>query len=332
MKHISWNYPIVCQTEKEDFIKTGKDVGGGEILSVKQLSKLSIIKSIWRQEIHAHGRGFPFPEMASVFAKKSVYSPHNDTIGSSWFTRFTRRFVFNRYDKIIAQTEYGKNRLIESGIQKKKIVVIPAAVDYNFFSNPTGGKSFRKKYNLGKDPFILAVGIRALKNPMSILRACERTGVKAVMIGPYKKEDLEKTWKGKGFEWYLPPEELLKSKNVVLPGQLSGKDFLAALDAATVFVNSSDYESFGLAVYEAAASGIPLCLPDQGTFDAFRDCALFHENNNEDQLSNNIKIYINNPMIRRKNTRKAKEIAKNNDYEIIKDKYTKLYKSLNIIK
>ncbi|MBU0472056.1 MAG: glycosyltransferase, partial [Nanoarchaeota archaeon] len=200
MKHITWTYPIVAQTPKEDFILLGKDAGEGEIISVKGNSKIHVLKSIWRENIHVHGRGFPLPELACLFAKKSIYSPHNDTIGARYLTRIVRRLVFNRYDKIITQTEYGKGQLIEAGIKPEKITLIPSVVDYSYFSKPKGGNEFRKRYGLGKEPFVLVVGIRSVKNPLVIANACERSGVKVVMIGPYEKSDLEATWKAKGFE------------------------------------------------------------------------------------------------------------------------------------
>ncbi|MFH1978392.1 MAG: glycosyltransferase family 4 protein [Candidatus Aenigmatarchaeota archaeon] len=331
MKHLSWAYPIVCQTRKEDFVSIGKDVAGGEMISVKEMSKLSIIKTIWRKDVHAHGRGFPFPELTSIFAKKSIYSPHNDTIGMQKITRLIRRYAFNRYDKIIAQTEYGKQNLIKAGIKKNKIVIIPAAVDYDFFSKPSGGERFRKKHGLGKEPFVLAVGIRPLKNPLVIADACEKAGIKAVFIGPYKKQDLKKTWKSDGFDWYLPSQELLGKKNVVLAGQLNGKEYLEALDAATIFVNSSDYESFGLAVYEAAATGLPLCLPNSKTFNIFSECALFHKKTDSEELAKNIKTYMSKPKLISKNTKESKTISKSFDYTVVKDKYKKLYKTVGFM-
>jgi len=329
MKHLSWTYPIVCQTEKEDFIAIGKDAAGGDIIPVKNSTKMNIIKNIWRQDVHAHGRGFPFPELASFFAKKSVYSPHNDTIGTKPFTRLIRRVIINRYDKIITQTEYGKNNLIKNGINRNKIEVIPSAVDYEVFSKTQGGNGFRKKYNISS-PFALAIGIRAVKNPLVIARACEKAGINVVMLGPKKKQAVKAAWKDTGFDWYLPPSELFEFENVLLPGQLTLKETLAAMDAATMFINSSEYECFCLAAYEAAASGLPLCLPNYGTFDIFKESALFHKKNDPRDLSKNIKRYLDNPNLRNHNGRKSKIIARKFDYPIIKQRYKDMYRTVGM--
>lgn len=331
MKHVSWSYPVVCQTKKEDFIGVCKDAGGGDIISINHNSNLAIIKKIFRQNIHAQGRGFPLPELAAIFAKKSVYSPHNDTIGTKLWIRMIRRFAFNRFDRIIPNTEHGKKKLIKAGIKPEKITVIPLSVDYNLFSRSQGGNNFRKKHKLGKDIFALTTGIRILKNPDVISEACNNAGIKLVMIGPYKKKDLEKTWKGKGFEWYLPSKELLENKNIIFTGQLVGKEFLSALHAADIYVNSSIYETFGVAVYEAAAAGLALCLPDYGSFSNFNSCALFHKYNDPKSLCKNIKKYIDNPSLRKEYGSKSKTIAKSVDYSVVIKKYRDLYKDVGII-
>jgi glycosyltransferase involved in cell wall biosynthesis len=325
--HLVWHYPVVCQTPKEDFFKICRDAVGGDIVSVKGAGVFSVLKRIWGKEVHAQGRGFPFPEMASLFSKKSIYTPHSNTIGSSKFTRFVRRFIINRYDRIVCQTEYGRKTFIAQGIRKEKITVIPSAVDFGFFSKAKGGGTFRKKHGLGRKPFALCIGIRPVKNPLTIAKACEKAGVKAVMVGPYTNKQVDSTWKDPGFDWYLPPAELKGMKNVELVGQLSPEELLSALDAATVFVHSSDYESFGLVVYEAAAAGLPLCLPDFETFDCFRGCALFHKPKDAGQLAENIKKYISDPRLRKSNGRMAQQVAENVDYPHVRRMYSEFYKS-----
>lgn len=332
MKHLVPFYPAVVQTKKEDFFRIGKDVGGGKIIPVKGRGFFEILKEVRGQNVHAHGRGFPFPELCSLFARKSIYSPINDTLGGKWWTRAVRRFVFNRYEKIICNTDFGRKNFIKGGIKPEKIVVIPNVVDYKFFSKTKGGNEFRKKFGIGrKEKFALSIGIRPLKNPDVIAKACELAGIKSVMVGPYDRGELEKAWKGKGFEWYLPPKDILNNENVVLTGQLQGKELLGALDAATIFVNSSNYETFGLAVYEAASSGLPLCLPNYPAFDIFRRCALFHNYRDQGQLAGNINKYLDNPRLMKSNARKSREIAKRFDYGTVSKQLEKLYKQTGML-
>ncbi len=323
--HLLYHYPIICQTPKEDYFKLCQDAGGGTILPVSRSSRLKILKSITGRTVHAQGRGFPFPELASLFARKSVYSPHNDTLGTKWYTRTARRFVFNRYDRIISETRYGREILIAQGINPRKIAVLPIPVDYGFFSRPHGAAAFRKKHKLGRKPFALAIGMRPVKNPDVIAEACSEAGIKAVFIGPRSAQEAEAAWGSKGFDWFLPGKKLAGYDNAVFPGQLGASETLAAMDAASVFLNSSDYESFGLAVYEAAAAGLNLCLPDYGTFDSFRHCALFHHPRDASALAKNITKSLERSG---KKNRKAQAVAAKFDYPKVFRMYKKFYSNL----
>lgn len=329
MKHVVPFYPVICQTPKEDFFGIGKEVAGGEIISVKEKKFFDIIKEIRGQVVHSHGRGFPFPEMCSLFAKKSIYSPHNDTLGTKAYTRTIRRILFNRYSKIIVQTTYGKRKLVEQGIKEYKITVIPNPIDYKFFSSPKDGAKFREKFGIEKNEKVaISVGIRPVKNPEVIIKACEKSGIRVVLVGPKSKEDANSSWKGSDFDWYMPPKEVFDHKNVIMTGQLKPNEFLQALAGSDIFINSSDYENFGVAVYEAAASGLPMCLPNSGTFDVFKDCALFHDKKNVEELSNNIDTYLEDQNLRKSNGASSKSIAKEVDYDIVKRMFEDVYKEL----
>ncbi len=330
MKVVASFYPIDT-VEKEDYIKICKDVTGGEIISLNKLGMLEILKAIIGKDVHAHGRGFPFPEASALFSKRSIYTPHFNHIGSGFLGKLMRRFLINRYNKVVAQTEYGRKNYIRDGINPDKITLLPIPVDYKYFSKPFGGLTFKKMYGLKPDePFALVVGIRPMKNPLVIAKACEKSGIKVVMVGHKDMKHLSP-----GFEWLLPPKELLEfdNDNLILTGHIEYDTLIRAYDAATMFINSSDsgQECFCLAAYEAAAAGVPLCLPDFGVFDVFKNAALFHKNTNRDELSKNISIYLDNPDIRKNNSALSRQIAMGYDYEIVRVMYENFYKSLGII-
>ena len=323
--HLVPFHPIVVQRPLEDWHQMGVDCVGGEIVPVKGRGFFSLLRKVWRNNVHAQGRGFPFPELAGLFAKRAVYTPHSNTLGQSWLTRVARRWMFNRFDRILCQSEFGKEQFLREGIKKRKLTVIPTPVDYSFFSRAAGGTTFRKKHGLGNKPFALAVGARPVKNPGVIAKACEKAGLKLVVVGPRTAEDAEKMWGGKGFEWYLPDEKIQDGGNVVFVGQLSADEYLQALDAATLFINSSDYESFGMAVYEAAAAGKALCLPEHGVFRNFVGAALFHPSRDVDTLAENIARYVADEKLRKINGEKAQEVARAYDYPAAKKVWEKMY-------
>ncbi|QQG40208.1 MAG: glycosyltransferase family 4 protein [Candidatus Aenigmatarchaeota archaeon] len=330
-------YPIDV-LPREDYMKICADAAGGDIVVVRKGDFFGNVRSVLGQRVHAHGRGFPFPEMAGLFARRSVYTPHFNTVGSSGLARFVRRFLFNRFTYVIAQTAYAKRRYMQDGVDARRIRVLPIPVDYGYFSKPVDGEKFRRKYGLGDKPFALCVGIRAMKNPLVILEACRKAGVTLVATG-FKNADELKTSKaletGKNLEWLLPPKEFAEQEGdgLVLTGHIGWPELRAAYGAASVYVNSSDDgpECFCLSAYEAAAAGVPLCLPDFGVFEAFEGAALFHKNTDADALAKNISAYLEDRETAIKHASAAKLIAKQFDYPVVKKTFQNFYKEAGFI-
>jgi len=329
MKIVVPFYPLYVSTEKEDYFKICADVTGGEIIAVNRVNIITLIRNIIGQNVHGHGRGFPFPQLSCFFGKKSVYTFHNNFIGQRWYAKILRRFIFNHYTAIIVHSEYAKNNYIKQGIKPEKIKILPNPIDYNYFSNPKGGSKFRMKFGLKKgEPIALTVGTSYFKNPDIIIKACNLVGIKLVIVGFIDKRETRK------YPGVIPSGKIfLNSNNVILTGRLSKEELLSAYDSATVYINSSDSdgENFGISVYEAAAAGVPLCLPDYGTFDIFNGCALFHNNHNPEQLALNIEKYLNNKELCKTNSEKAKKIASQFDYSIVRSQFEQFYKEIGII-
>ena len=315
---------------KEDYFELCRDVTNGEMVSAMGEGTFSLIKKIKGENVHAHGRGLMFPELSAFFAKKSVYTPHNNHLGASKTTQIFRKFIFNRYDYIAAQTEYGKRNYISQGVKPEKIVLLPIPINFELFSNTSGGKEFREKYGLGDEPFVLCINARNTKNPEIIIEACKKIGIKVVFVGHKTSKDIDP-----GFEWLLPDKNVLEmeNENVIFTGKLPISELIGALDAANIYVNSSDDggECFSLVVYEAAAAGVPLCLPDFGLFENFENAALFHGNHDSDKLAENIQKYLDDSSLGRINSDNAKKIAKKVDYPIVRKMYEEFYKKIGFI-
>jgi len=323
-------YPIDVKG-KEDYLGFTADITGGEMVPVANLSKTQIIKKIIGQNIHVHGRGLPFPETSCLFAKRKIYTPHFNVVGVTKKSSVLRSKLWNRYDKIIALTNYAKKNFVNEGINPKKIERLTLAIDYQKYQKIGGGKKFRKKFGLGsREPFVLVIGLRQGKNTDVMAKACMKAGVKCVMVGATEKSHVRP-----GFEWLLPPKNSLQWENdrIIVTGLISNKDLLAAFDAATIYANSSNhtFECFSLSTYQCAASGAALCLPDFGVFDAFKGCALFHNNKSPDQLAANIKKYVSNKSLLRNNVKKAKKVAKDHDYDKVRRTYEEFYQRMGYI-
>lgn len=310
-------YPLDVKG-KQDYFKICADVTGGEIVPVEGKTFSQILKIAYGQDVHAHGRGFPFPEVSGCVSRRSIYTPHFNTVGHTELTKTARTFLFNKYGRVVALTEHGRRCLIKDGIKKDKIRVLPLPIDYDFYSKPEKGDNFREKFGIGNEPFVLASDARDVKNPKVIIDACRMAGVKLVYIGGTTKKEVK-------YVWRVPRRDILKTSDVTFTGFLRPKEVLQALDAASVFVNSSKYESFCLAAYESACASIPMCLPKIGTFDSFRDAALFHTNTDAGELANNIRKCLDDLASAKRRSKKARNIAKKFDYFRVRKLYEEFY-------
>ncbi len=173
-----------------------------------------------------------------------------------------------RASAIIAISEATKADLIALyGVDAGKITVIPEAAAAHFGpQSPELVAAVRRRYSL-PERYILAVGtIEPRKNLSRLADACgplitEGTIDGLVLVG-------QKGWLYEGLFRHLA--ELPWRKQIILPGFVAEDDLPAVYSGATVTVQPSLYEGFGLPMLEAMASGSPVCasstssLPEVG--------------------------------------------------------------------
>lgn len=122
---------------------------------------------------------------------------------------------------------------------------------------------FVKKYGL-KD-FILCVGrLSPIKNQLSLIRAVKDLSIPLVLIGPVNNKEyaMQCAQEPGGYIKYIP--------------SLTHKELSSAYKAAGVHVQPSWFETVGLTSLEAAASGIPVVITNQGAaIEYFGDKAIY---------------------------------------------------------
>ena len=173
-----------------------------------------------------------------------------------------------RATAIIAISEHTRRDLIERYcVAPSKITVIPEAADPRFVPpQPEQVRAVRARYGL-PERYLLAVGtIEPRKNLTRLVDACgpllaAQATDALVLVG-------SKGWLYEDFFGHL--EALPYRDRVILPGFVADEDLPAVYAGATVTVQPSLYEGFGLPVLEAMACGSPVCasnassLPEVG--------------------------------------------------------------------
>jgi glycosyltransferase involved in cell wall biosynthesis len=196
----------------------------------------------------ANTRGIPFvltqhnDQYPSALLNCVLYEANALTIG---------RYVLQSASKIIALTKDIKQHLIQFGVSKKKIEIIPNAVDTEKFS-PEKRNLLQERWGI-TSPVVLFVGRLSIeKDVCTLLRAFsnvvkEIPKAKLVIIGKGSEEMNLKRF----LELNSIPHVFFlgKVENSMIPNIYAGAD---------VFVLPSTREPFGNVVLEAMASGKPV--------------------------------------------------------------------------
>ena len=178
-----------------------------------------------------------------------VFTFHNDFgegVGiekvGSYINDLIFKIYLKRFDKIICISNYIKNRLIEKGIEKNKLVTIHNGIDCEdakFYGNRNDYLFFVGRLVRTKGIDIL---LKAIKN-MDI-------EIKIAGKGPMKRkwEDMAKKYK----------------INAEFLGWISEEEKIEHMKKCRAFILPSRFESFGLVLLEAMKYGAPIIATNVG--------------------------------------------------------------------
>ncbi len=223
----------------------------------------SMVKALldWDADVvHAHSYSY-FPTYTSalvrVFKERplvlTTHQPPTETAFKSKllmkvYNRSLGRLSLRRADMIIAVTRLEADFLVKvAGADPNKITVIPEGVDLNLFKPKTD--------KLEPENIILFVGrIAQEKGLIYLIKAVPRVtkvfpSISVLIIGEDQgiQENLMKAI-----------ENLRVGKKIHFLGPKFGYELARTYRKARIFVLPSIYETFGLAILEAMASGLPV--------------------------------------------------------------------------
>lgn len=133
------------------------------------------------------------------------------------------------------------------GAPRQKTYIIPHGCDAEIIERLQDGPRNKQSYLLS------VANIVPRKNTLRLAQAAKLANVPVVFLGkPFSQED----------EYFREFLKLVDGKYVMYPGYVSEEEKIKYLLEASGFVLFSDAESGCIAVYEAAAAGLPLLLSD----------------------------------------------------------------------
>ncbi|MBA7533676.1 D-inositol-3-phosphate glycosyltransferase [subsurface metagenome] len=167
-----------------------------------------------------------------------------------------------QYAAALHFTTEEEKKLAVPYISKTPGFVVPLGIDLSEYKNLPEKGTFRARYSEIKNKkIVLFFGRLNFKKGLNILvqafaRVAEiRDDVHLVLVGPDNEGFGEKV------RYWLNREEVLD--RATFTGMSTGKDKLAVLRDADVFVLPSYTENFGIAVVEAMACGVPVVISDK---------------------------------------------------------------------
>ncbi|MEM2338355.1 MAG: glycosyltransferase family 4 protein [Candidatus Bathyarchaeia archaeon] len=216
-----------------------------------------------------------------------------------------------------------------SQAHKEKVRVIPHGVDISRFNIHVNRNEQKEKLGVKSDE-ILALAVQRLAPKKAVehliyamsIVSKENPKVKLVIVGdgPEKARLTELTRK------------LGINQNVVFKGFVDSQDLPKYYLACDIFVLHSLYEQFGIVLVEAMACGKPVISTTVGAIPEIVDnekIGFLVEPKNPKQLADAILKLANDEKLRKKFGEEGKKKAKENyDWNIIVEKYLKVYKQL----
>lgn len=167
----------------------------------------------------------------------------------SWF--------FEQCDVILAPSEYYRRYLVEHGFSAEKVGVLQRGVDTDRFNPAHRDVRFFERFGGKQAMTFLYVGRLSQEKNLDVLfdafdKVAQRVpGAQLAVVGDGPKlEDLRRRARS--------------NPSVVFTGYIEGAQLSAAYASADVFVFPSTTDTFGNAVAEAQASGLPAIVSDRG--------------------------------------------------------------------
>ena len=228
-------------------------------------SVLKLIKDIKPDLIHVHAPNL-FSSIAILVSRlyhipaiATVHRVEVDSVGKVW--HIFRRYVLNKFHRIIAVSNFTKMLALNAGAHEDKISIIYNSCDETIFS-PCQDKAMAKaKYGISSDRKIVlyAGNLIKIKGIYTLIESFKTIytrfpGFIGIIIGQGEEQEKIRSL----------VNEYGLSDYVRFPGWLTQTELCEYYKAADVFVLPSETEGHSVALLEAMRSGLPIVASDAG--------------------------------------------------------------------
>jgi len=282
--------------------------------------------------IHAHTFG-PFAMNQSRKNKDAIkiitahstpsINRKNIITGGCKFWNWIYRYIYNKFDYVIAVSDFSVKELINIGV-KKEIFVVENGIDKKkFIYNKKKGEQFRKDFEIKNDDLLI----------LNVAQITPRKGVYDFIKVAQNNPDIKFLWVG-GFPYkyassdYFKLKKIYKKnaglKNLKFVGFV--KDIVGAYSGSDVLFTPSYAETFGLTIIEAGSCNLPIIARKLEVFEDLFGNNIDYGENNED-FSNLIKKFQDDNF-RKRRSENSFSISEKFDVKLIADKLYSFYEKI----
>ncbi len=327
-------YPFHCVSNLGLFYITPSLVRAArEHLEDFDIIQLNCFRSFQNIVIHHYAKKYKVPYVLDT--RGSLPRKAAGEAGFKWVLRWLFDVLFGyRILKdavtVVAESEYGYREYRELGVEHERIAVIPYSFPTEDFAHLPSAGQFRKKYGIGDKRVV-----------MSLSRLHSIKGIDFLVESFYdlarSRQDVVLCIVGNDDGYLGKLKRLVHKLNledrVLFTGFLGGKDKLAALVDADVFVQPSRYEYTAWTPMEAILCGTPIVVSkgSGASIDVDRmDAGYMVEYDDKSQMVQTIQAILDNPSEARGKVRRAKEyIHSNLQLDKMVDNYERLYQRVS---
>ena len=228
-------------------------------------SVLKLIKNIKPDVIHVHAPNL-FSSVAIIMSRlyhipaiATVHRVEVDSVGKFWY--IFRRYVLNKFHRIIAVSSFTKMLALNAGAHEDRISIIYNSCDETIFSPCQDKARAKAKFGISTDRKVIlyAGNLIKIKGVYTLIESFKTLytrfpGFIGIIIGQGEEQEKLQSL----------VNEYGLANNIRFTGWLTQRELSEYYKAADVFVLPSETEGHSVALLEAMRSGLPIVASDVG--------------------------------------------------------------------
>lgn len=236
--------------------------------------------------------------------------------------KYYLRWFYNRADVVIAVSPYTQKELLRLGV-KRPIVVLPNSIDITQYKNSRSEKKrCRRRLGIPDNKFVVVGNgqVQPRKRFDTFVQVAKQLpDIQFIWIGgiPFKAAGAD----------YAKLHRQMKNApgNVLITDVIPLEQAQLYMKAGDLMFMPSTQETFGLAIIEGAACGMPVIVRNIHDYDAtFGDLVI---RSSEDQFAKTIQQYATDHRLYAEGQRNAKLLAKRYDSKTIGKQLLSIYQN-----